>query len=103
MRRCFDPSGDTAQRDEDDGRFTTRDGHGLSANLSAVCKAVSPSVRSKAPGFSDAPPVGNLNFMSAAPPLAGEAGAVLLTDGIFKLVAGVGHADKLRSFGPAPS
>ena len=36
MRRCFDPSGDTAQRDEDDGRFTTRDGHGLSANLSVL-------------------------------------------------------------------
>ena len=36
MRRCFDPSGDTAQREEDDGRFTTRDGHGLSANLSVL-------------------------------------------------------------------
>ena len=44
MRRCFDPSGDTAQRDEGDGRFTTRDGHGLSANLSVLRGAMTNNV-----------------------------------------------------------
>jgi len=55
MRRCFDPSGDTAQRDEDDGRFTTRDGHGLSANLSVLPGAMTNNVAVESSAASFAP------------------------------------------------
>ena len=55
MRRCFDPSGDTAQREEDDGRFTTRDGHGLSANLSVLPGAMANNVAVESSAASFAP------------------------------------------------